>query len=229
MDATGSMGGLLAQVKMTVQTMFERAHAVLEDAGYPQAFEMQFAVYRNYNAGNTILNHSTWERKPDNLRQFMSAVNANYGQGAREAVEIGLWHVNQEREAGEVSQVILIGDAPPNTRQEVTSKRAEARFNGGTKWAQETYYEDELQHIIDAEIPVHAFYVNAYAKEDFALIAARTQGSTGELDITSGKGAELLTSLITKRILVNVNKISNGGAEGEKKLMDSYHSKYGFV
>ena len=228
MDATGSMGGLLAQVKMTVQTMFERAHAVLEDAGYPQAFEMQFAVYRNYNAGNTILNHSTWERKPDNLRQFMSAVNADYGMG-NEAIEIGFWHVNQEKEAGEVSQVILIGDKPPNTRQEVTSKRSQTGFNGGTNWAEGTYYEDELQHIIDAEIPVHAFYVNAHAKVAFQDIAARTQGSTGELDISSGKGAELLTSLVTKRILSNVNKISNGGAEGEKKLMDSYHSKYGFV
>ena len=117
--------------------MFERAHTILEDEGYPNAFEMQFAVYRNYNAHGMILEHSTWERKPNNLRAFMSKRRPNYGMG-HEAIEIGLWHVNQEREAGEVSQVILIGDMPPNTREELKSKRAEASFNGGDKWAEET-------------------------------------------------------------------------------------------
>ena len=88
---------------------------------------------------------------------------------------------------------------------------------------------DELQHIIDAEIPVHAFYVHAYAKDAFRDIARRTGGSTGPLDITSTKGAEMLTSLITERILVNVNKVARGGAEMERKLIESYRSRYGFV
>ena len=227
-DATGSMGGVLDQVKMTVQSMFERAHTILEDEGYPNAFEMQFAVYRNYNAQGMILEHSTWERKPDNLRAFMSEVRACYGLG-NEAIEIGLRHVNQEREAEEVSQVILIGDMPPNTRGEVKMHRAGASFNAGNKWAEETYYEDELQHIIDAEIPVHAFYVDVHAEKAFRDIASRTNGSTGPLDITSTKGAEMLTSLVTERILVNVNKVTHGSAEMEKKLIESYRSRYGFV
>ena len=114
-------------------------------------------------------------------------------------------------------------------REEVKSKRASTRFNGGDKWAEETYYEDELQHIIDAEIPVHAFYVNAYAEEAFADIADAADGTTVPLDITSTKGAEMLTSLITERILVNVSKVARGGAEMERKLIDSYRSRYGFV
>ena len=227
MDATGSMSGVLDRAKMTVQTMFERAHAVLEDEGYTDAFEMQFAVYRNYNAGSMILEHSTWERKPENLRKFMGGIKAAYGLG-NEAIEIGLCHVNREIKAGTVSQVILIGDMPPNTREEVRAGRAAYSFRSD-EYPEETYYEDELQHIIEAEVPVHAFYVNQYAMMAFKDIAARTTGSTGALDITSHKGADMLTSLVTLRILENVNKFAGGGATGEKRLKESYHSRYGFV
>lgn len=40
-----------------------------------------------------------------------------------QAIEIGLWHANCEALAG-LTQVILIGDAAPNTPDEVRSKRA---------------------------------------------------------------------------------------------------------
>ena len=125
--------------------------------------------------------------------------------------------------------MILIGDMPPNTKEEVKRNRSEASFNGGDKWAEETYYVDEIKQIIDAEIPIHAFYVNAHAKDAFWDIACRTDGLTGPLDITSTKGAEMLTSLITERILANVNKVAHGSAEMESRLIESYRSRYGFV
>ncbi|MFN7097405.1 MAG: hypothetical protein ACK4PR_07595, partial [Gammaproteobacteria bacterium] len=51
MDATGSMSHLLKNAKATVGTMFNRASEVLRDNGYePNAFQVQFAVYRNYNS-----------------------------------------------------------------------------------------------------------------------------------------------------------------------------------
>ncbi|ETO30348.1 hypothetical protein RFI_06774, partial [Reticulomyxa filosa] len=62
----------------------------------PNSFEMQFVVYRNYNAPeDMILQCSTWESKPENLRNFMECIEADYGWG-NEAIEIGLAHVNRE-------------------------------------------------------------------------------------------------------------------------------------
>jgi hypothetical protein len=57
MDATGSMSSLLSADKETVCTMFERASTVLAEKELPNdAFQMQFAVYRNYSSdANKIL------------------------------------------------------------------------------------------------------------------------------------------------------------------------------
>ena len=50
MDATGSMGHQLNQAKNTVVTMFERASIILKEHGIPSdSFQLQFAVYRDYD------------------------------------------------------------------------------------------------------------------------------------------------------------------------------------
>ena len=97
MDATGSMSKLLQLSKNTVQTMFKRAYAVLEKENVPPgSFELQFAVYRNYSSGvRDIIQHSTWESEPTNLREFVDSICASGGQG-NEAIEIGFAHVNNE-------------------------------------------------------------------------------------------------------------------------------------
>jgi len=114
MDATGSMGHLLNQAKNTVGTMFERATIILKDHGIPtDSFQMQFAVYRDYDCLiDGLLQYSPWETKPENLRKFMETITARGGGDYEEAIEIGLWHANTENEKNEISQVILIGDAP---------------------------------------------------------------------------------------------------------------------
>jgi len=33
-----------------------------------------------------------------------------------EAIEVGLWHALKEHETEHISSIILIGDAPPNTK-----------------------------------------------------------------------------------------------------------------
>jgi hypothetical protein len=51
MDATGSMSNLLHNAKNAVGVMFERASQVLIDNNLdPNSFQVQFAVYRNYNS-----------------------------------------------------------------------------------------------------------------------------------------------------------------------------------
>jgi len=51
MDATGSMGGLLLKAKNTVKVVYNRLCDILVNNGHsPSVFEMQFAIYRNYNS-----------------------------------------------------------------------------------------------------------------------------------------------------------------------------------
>lgn len=69
------------------------------------------------------------------------------------------------------------------------------------------------------EIPVHAFYVRDYEKltKAFRNIAKLTGGKSEYLDIDSVVGAELLTDVITERILHNI------GGDG---LVKSHRDKY---
>ncbi|CAF1394740.1 unnamed protein product [Adineta steineri] len=121
MDATVSMSHLLQKSKNTVGIMFERAAVILKEHHISlDSFEIQFVVYRNYCCPeNKILQHSPWETKPDNLRAFMNTINVEGGLG-NEAIEIALWHANKENERENITQVILIGDAPPNTKSEMS-------------------------------------------------------------------------------------------------------------
>lgn len=50
---------------------------------------IQIAGYRNYNSiVELVFQHSSWESKPDNLRHFLSNINAEHGWG-EEAIELG--------------------------------------------------------------------------------------------------------------------------------------------
>ena len=164
------------------------------------SFELQFVVYRNYNCNeNTILQHSTWESKPENLQSFMSSIYPAGGLG-REAIEIGFAHVNEEHKNTKVSQVILIGDMPPNTREEVTCHRNTYNYKSTSKFSKPTCYEDEMTLFIENNVPVHAFYVHDYAKEIFSKIAIATGGRCESLDIHSPAGAVMLTTLVTEYV-----------------------------
>ena len=226
MDATGSMSSLLEKCKTTLRIMFGRASEVLHNHGISEgSFEMQLAVYRNYNCdAHTLLESSGWENKPENLCTFMNRISSQGGMG-NEAIEIGLWHVNQEaakRQELEF-QCILIGDMPPNTKQEVGGKRERkgGSYWGGTRFALPTYYEDELQGMIKSRnIPIHAFFVRSSARNKFQEIAQATGGRCEELNINSPQGGERLTGLVTEEILRKA-----GGAQGDQ-LVEAYRQKY---
>uniref|UniRef100_A0A7S1NSQ9 Uncharacterized protein n=1 Tax=Eutreptiella gymnastica TaxID=73025 RepID=A0A7S1NSQ9_9EUGL len=186
--------------------MFDRAYCILEKERKGTTFEMQFAVYRNYNScAEEILQHSAWETRPGGLYDFMSIIGPDRGW-FNEAVEIGLWHVNREIANGGVDQVVLIADMPPNSLTEVQYKREEKgeSYWGLTNFKTPTFWETELGYIKDAGIPVHAFYVSAEAQPVFQTIAAETGGMCAALDIYSPAGAEMLTNIVTERILHSV-------------------------
>jgi hypothetical protein len=225
MDATGSMSGLLDKAKNTVQDMFVRAELVLKENGIESAgCSMQFAVYRNYSSGSKLVAHSGWESSGALLRDFMRDTHPSGGQG-REAIEAGLQYANSishsaDSDAPSLSQIVLIGDMPANTRDEVASKRGMYEYNWGDLYREPTFWETEVEHLSAKSIPIHAFYVHERAESNFQEISQRTGGVCGRLDINSSEGAEMLTGVVTRILLDNI-----GGAE----LVQAYDVKFGFV
>lgn len=241
-DATGSMSNMLSKTKNTINVMFDRAQQVLIQNGFdPNLFMLQIAVYRNYSSGkDLILQHSEWESKSDKLRAFMDKTNVQGGQG-NEAIEIGLWYANKQiKNAGEipVSQVFVIGDAPPNTRDEVEKKRVHESHWKGTPYEVPTYWETEMKHLTDSGIPVYTFFivpprVDAGQRKRYvdilepAFSKMTTNGGTcQELDVNNEeKGQKMLTDLFTQQILNNIGEI-NGGADVAQRLVQSYKTSF---
>ena len=130
-----------------------------------------------------------------------------------------MWQANQEEK---LSQVILIGDASPNTKKEVKSRRNE--HSTVWKWSKynpPTFYLDELTILQSKKIPVHAFYVAERAKKSFTEIADTTGGKSEMLDIDSANGSETLTNLVNIEVLRNI-----GGAPHGNDLVNAYKTKY---
>lgn len=238
MDATASMSRALNKTKNTVKTMIAEATAVLENNSQcPGGFEIQIAVYRNYNAPmDLILEHSGWESNPDNLFQFMDTIKAQYGW-KNEAIEVGLWHANNEllsNTEGQMFQVILIGDMPPNSRSDIVFKHQDpdhldCGWGGEEYWRNspldaDLYYETELQKLKLAGVPVHSFYVKETARLAFKKISrhAGPDSMSQFLDIDSSAGADMLTGLVTERIL---NDVGGRGDQG-MALIDEYRQRF---
>jgi len=227
MDATGSMNALLQKSKNNVRIMFERALEVLAENGISCTIEMQFACYRDYDSYvEGLLEVSPWETKPDNLRAFMDKIRAHAGGDIPEAVEIGLWHANQEFEKEPISQVILIGDAPAKDEPSIVDYRKKHRGEAywkASKFGPATFYMRELDKLVERKVPVHAFYVANVAKKNFMEIAQKSSGRCELLDINSENGAKLLTDLVTEQILNNIGQ-HEGNSE---QLVESYRKKFG--
>ena len=149
----------------------------------------------------------------------MAKIGPSGGQG-NEAIEIGFWHAaNEACSEKAISQVILIGDAPANTEEEVQSKR-EAKNWKNTPYENPTFWMNEINRLRACNVPVHAFYVNNNAKSNFRNIAAETGGRCESLDIHSSLGAEFLIKLVTEEILRKA-----AGTKGEAAVQ-LYRSKF---
>jgi len=193
---------------------------VLKENNYdPKTFQIQFVAYRNYNAPESeILKTSGWCDNPMVLNKFFNDVPPDYGM-CNEAIEIGLQYVNQDPN---VSEIIVIGDAGANCEQEVKSKR-NTGYPGGesywktTKFATSTTFDQELYLLQSKKIKINAFYLENRAKNDFTRMAKLTDGVSAFLDINATKAAEILTNLVSQRIL---------NATGGDKLVKAYDKKF---
>ena len=207
--------------------MFERASLILKEHGIPSdSFQLQFAVYRDYDCyADNLLQYSPWETKPNSLRKFMEKIQPIAGYDYPEAVEIGLWHANQEYQKGGLSQVILIGDAPAKEMQQIITFRqtfGDEKYWQKTAFKEITYYKNEIQKLKNNNIPVHAFYLHNSAKTNFSEISRETGGRCEFLDINSANGSELLANVVTEEILRNVGQARGKGDE----LVNAYKQKF---
>jgi hypothetical protein len=124
---------------------------------------------------------------------------------------VGLYHALKEAANG-LSQVLLIGDAPPNSPDERAQKAAP---QGPKYWEQAfpglTPHEPYVVAFTDHKIPVHALYLCSWAKAAFEKIAAATGGRVQAMDVDAADAPETLTGLVAKMIL----KRAGGDALGD--------------
>jgi len=234
-DGTWSMGRSLQLSKVTVDHVFSRVVEILREHNYPQEiFEIQFAVYRNYSSGHIkLLEVSPWSSQPGELRQFLEPIGINGGQG-NEAIEVALAHANEEavkarQESSQPQlQVVLIGDAPANTPDEVTSKRAGGFFQRNNGWAgsrfeRPTTADQEISQLKQNSVKVNAYYVGGgREKAYFENLARRTGGQAAFLDVHSDAGKEMLTSVLSKTVLDGVDPSGDLAASYSKKYDAAY-------
>jgi hypothetical protein len=217
LDATESMAHLLDKTKKTIETVFDRITNVLVKSDLKEkSFQIKIAVFRNYNSSeDKILEQSKWETEPHNLVEFLQMVNAEGGWN-NEAIEIGLYQANQEED---LSQIILIGDAPANSEEDIKKKRSQFSdiWDNSVLFKVPTYYENELKKLEEKKIKVNAFYVDKKAKKNFEEISSFTGGKCNPLDINSSEGSDNLINLINIQILENI---------GGNELVASYKLLY---
>lgn len=224
MDATFSMSNLIESAKSTVSSMFKFTHRTLEENGQSSSFEMQMGVYRNYNASTIekIFQHSSWETKPDNLRQWVSGIGVDGGWGS-EAVEIALSHVVGENDNAPIGMVVLIGDAPGQTHEETDSKRANRTRHGhnweNTEYSSPVYFDEELEKVRDLGIKVHTVYLAERAKENFEAIADETGGQCIQLDVDAQDARDTLRNVVCTALL---DQCASGDKQMHARLMSSY-------
>jgi hypothetical protein len=99
--------------------------------------------------------------------------------------------------------VILIGDAPPNTPEEVARKREDhggAAYWAATPYAAAVSAADEAEALRARGVPVHAFYVRRGedVQREFEALSQMTGGGAGFLNIDSPDGARLLTDTVAQ-------------------------------
>eukprot|EP01083_Nonionella_stella_P229397 812004_1 len=220
-DATGSMTSLLESTKTRIREMFRRIRDILHEHHIDtNRFQIQLIAYRNYNApAEELLLSSGWQNDPNELDKFLKHVPPDYGWG-NEAVEVALEFVNNDPL---VDEMIIIGDAPPNTKAEVIKKRNQRKqsYWETTKYKTAVYFDDELIKLKSRGLKINSFYLREGAKNEFEKMAQTTGGNCERLDIDSSEGGEQLTRLISTTVL-NVC----GGEQQGAQLVKAYDAKF---
>jgi energy-coupling factor transporter ATP-binding protein EcfA2 len=213
MDGTSSMGILFEQAKAKVKEIVTSVGNILKANNVNDGFEVQFVVYRNYNSpAELLLEFSSPSSDPNELFAFMNRTKIDGGWG-HEAIEVALWFVNRvlEDKPGGIAQVILIGDAAPNTMTNVDEKRQYKgeKYWSATNYKTKTLYTNELAKIAAAKVPIHTNYLADCAKDTFEEIAKVTGGTHRMLNLGTIAGANAegqLDVMLAYRILASVQK-----------------------
>ncbi|EAR88873.1 helicase carboxy-terminal domain protein, putative (macronuclear) [Tetrahymena thermophila SB210] len=231
-DGTGSMGPLLNKAKTTVSEMFERSCKIIKNTkkNIPEdCFKLQFAVYRDYDQKEGVLQASPWESKVDNLRLFLDTVKPAGGGDYEEAVEIGFQHANQENQNQEIAAIILLADAPSKSMSSI--KQYREKYGGEsywktTKYSEITDYKKEMQKLKAANIPIHSFYLDEGAKSNFEEISAFTNGKCEGLNIDSNDATDKLIQIVVEPILKNVGKQNGLGDDLYQEYLKLFAKSY---
>ena len=223
-DATGSMGPLLDAAKKTVNHTFERIKVILREKHCdPLSFAIKFVAYRNYSSEQYLLEASEWESDPKKLENFMKDIRTRGGQG-NEAIEIGLAYAYEIHQDEPIAQIILIGDMPPNTDEEVKERRNRNEsywMSRGGIYAKPTYWKTEVAKLAKSEVKIHAFYLEYSAKDAFEEIAKRTDAQCDHLDmgrnVSPEKRSKKITDLLSTQVLQQM---------GGEAFVQAYEDKY---
>lgn len=214
MDRTGSMYSLLEAAKAKIAILVEDISERLKVKGIAvDLFEVQLAVYGNYSCYKKYLfEKSDFTSKPGTLRTFMNDIATNGGQG-NEAVECGLFHANEllgKNGSNYIDQIVLLGDMPPNTPEECTSRQNYYRGRHG-KYGSVDNSLIQIEKLRRHNVPIYTFYLENYreTKKSFEEIAAKTNGKSYPLDVKSPTGSKDLADALAQRILAKVGEKTN--------------------
>ena len=120
-----------------------------------------------------------WCSDPYQLRDFLSLVKPAYGW-TNEAIELALHFAKEQHQRlgkGGFKQMIIIGDAGANTRDDVKYKTKNSEFasswnnSRSPQYKTPMYWEDELKYFQEKGIKVNTLYLKPGAKKDFQTIA----------------------------------------------------------
>ena len=224
-DATGSMYQALELVKSYLAVVFTRCFEIIEkNLGKGAGFEMQLGVYRNYNCSTekALFSATDFSSTAAPILKFLSNVHVDGGWG-REAIEIGFAHALNMHHHDPVSQIIVVGDAPPNNRADTKHKRARGRCPL-SKWKEPVFFDDLHQRVVNEGIVVNSVYVPTQASAEWrrGFMAMTANGGFSEDIVLSNKKAgEQLCAAISKCILKQMSK------EKGSAMVSEYDKIYG--
>ncbi len=228
LDGTESMGELLDLVKANLSHVFRRTFPIIQKhLGDTKTFQIQIGVYRNYHVPKveSLLEVTDFHAEAQPLIDFLDGIVTSGGWG-REAVELGLSHVLRVHDRLPVGQIIVIGDAPPNTRWDTDYKRKKCTLDltRTPHFSTPTYFDEEHARVkFHERIQVSTVFLPTAAADavwihDFKAMACNG-GFQEDLDVRSDRAGDQLTNIISTSILKML---------GGQKLVDDYDSQPGY-
>jgi hypothetical protein len=120
------------------------------------------------------------------------------------------------------TQVLLIGDAAPNTDEQIIAGRARhgQGYWSGTRFARQTAWANETVQLADNNVKCHTFHLIPQAGESFAKIAGMTGGKNRHLDVHGDNAAGHITECVTTELLRDI---------GGDDFVAAYHAKFGYA